>query len=355
MSTLDWSLQQATKTAAEIAAATNIFPLVGQIVWNTDTGKYCIGDGTTALSALTFYGGISASGLTVGTTAITGGTNTKVLYNNNGVVGEYSVTGTGSAVLNTSPTFVTNITTPLIYGSSASGGNITLMSTSHATKGTMFFGASGGDQKHVFYVGTSAGQVQIRSLVGTLSQTAIYLGVASGSETSSNYAFNWSGSLNINSQGTTNPIDFQQGSQSRMTLYAATTSGASPRWLINFPQQTGITASTETNDFLINSKTQTYAAGAQTLLRGLYYKTQSIAFASGSNAVTTYYTAYFESGTAGAGCSGITNNYSLGTNGKAKFGGNIELTQRVTTEALVSDTSVTIVINGVTYKLLAKA
>ena len=85
MSTLDWSLQQATKTTAQIAAATTIIPLTGQIVWNTDTGKYCIGDGTTALSALTFYGGISASGLTVGTTTITGGTNTKVLYNNNGV------------------------------------------------------------------------------------------------------------------------------------------------------------------------------------------------------------------------------------------------------------------------------
>lgn len=107
MSTLDWSLQQATKTTAEIAAATTKIPKAGQIVWNTDTGKYCIGDGTTALSALTFYGGISASGLTVGTTTITGGTNTKVLYNNNGVVGEYTVTGSGSAVLSTSPVLTT--------------------------------------------------------------------------------------------------------------------------------------------------------------------------------------------------------------------------------------------------------
>jgi len=52
---------------------------------------------------------VSSSGLTVGTTTITGGTNTRILYNNNGVVGEYAVTGTGTtAVLGTSPT-ITNL------------------------------------------------------------------------------------------------------------------------------------------------------------------------------------------------------------------------------------------------------
>lgn len=51
------------------------------------------------------------SGITIGTTTITSGTNTRVLYNNSGVVGEYTVTGTaGSVVLSTSPT----ITTPAI-------------------------------------------------------------------------------------------------------------------------------------------------------------------------------------------------------------------------------------------------
>jgi hypothetical protein len=50
-------------------------------------------------------------GITIGTTTITSGTNTRVLYNNSGVVGEYTVTGTaGNVVLSTSPT----ITTPAI-------------------------------------------------------------------------------------------------------------------------------------------------------------------------------------------------------------------------------------------------
>jgi hypothetical protein len=50
--------------------------------------------------------------LDVGTTAITGGTTTRVLYNNAGVLGEYAVTGTGSVVLGTTPTFTTSALFP---------------------------------------------------------------------------------------------------------------------------------------------------------------------------------------------------------------------------------------------------
>lgn len=55
-------------------------------------------------------GGGSASGLTVGTSVITGGTTTRVLYDNAGVLGEYTVSGTGTALcLTTSCTMVTPI------------------------------------------------------------------------------------------------------------------------------------------------------------------------------------------------------------------------------------------------------
>ena len=59
------------------------------------------------LAALGVGGGgssSSSSGLTIGTTTITSGTDTKVLYNNAGVVGEYSITGTGNVVMSASPT-----------------------------------------------------------------------------------------------------------------------------------------------------------------------------------------------------------------------------------------------------------
>jgi hypothetical protein len=48
-------------------------------------------------------GGTTAN-IIVGTSTITSGTNGRVLYDNNGVVGEKAVTGTGNAVLATGPT-----------------------------------------------------------------------------------------------------------------------------------------------------------------------------------------------------------------------------------------------------------
>lgn len=49
------------------------------------------------------------SGLTVGTSTITSGTSGRVLYDNAGVLGELTVTGSGNVVLSTSPTLVTPV------------------------------------------------------------------------------------------------------------------------------------------------------------------------------------------------------------------------------------------------------
>lgn len=50
-------------------------------------------------------------GITIGTTTITSGTNTRILYNNSGVVGEYTLTGTGTVVaMQTAPTLLTTAT-----------------------------------------------------------------------------------------------------------------------------------------------------------------------------------------------------------------------------------------------------
>lgn len=68
-------------------------------------------DGAGVLSWGTCGGG--GTGLTVGTTTITSGTNTRVLYNNSGVLGEYTVSGSGNVAMTTSPVFTTpNLGTP---------------------------------------------------------------------------------------------------------------------------------------------------------------------------------------------------------------------------------------------------
>jgi hypothetical protein len=52
----------------------------------------------------------SGGGLTVGTSTITSGTTTRILYDNAGVLGEYTLTGTGTvAAMQTSPTLITPV------------------------------------------------------------------------------------------------------------------------------------------------------------------------------------------------------------------------------------------------------
>lgn len=59
-------------------------------------------DGTVHTAAVT-------SGLTVGTTTITGGSTTKVLFDNAGVLGEYTISGSGNVAMTTSPSFTTPV------------------------------------------------------------------------------------------------------------------------------------------------------------------------------------------------------------------------------------------------------
>jgi hypothetical protein len=58
-----------------------------------------------------------------------------VLKNNAGTVSGTPTTGTGDSVMATQPTFVTDLTTPIVYGSAAVSRHLVLQSTSNATRG----------------------------------------------------------------------------------------------------------------------------------------------------------------------------------------------------------------------------
>jgi len=64
-------------------------------------------DGTTGKIKYRTVGSIGSSGLTVGTSTITSGTDTRVLFDNAGVLGEYVISGTGSVAMTNSPVFTT--------------------------------------------------------------------------------------------------------------------------------------------------------------------------------------------------------------------------------------------------------
>jgi hypothetical protein len=87
----------------------------------------------------TFAVASATTSIIVGTTTIAGGTSGRVLYDNAGVFGELPVTGTGSAVLGTSPT----ITTPAIAFGVGSSNNIFAGSANTGFTNTFYANNSG--------------------------------------------------------------------------------------------------------------------------------------------------------------------------------------------------------------------
>ena len=100
--------------------------------------------------------GTGITGLTVGTTTISSGTTTRILYDNAGVLGEYTLTGTGTVVaMQTAPTFITSITSPLIIGGTGTTSTLTYKTTTGA-------GDIGAD--HIFLTGDNGGTEAMRIL-----------------------------------------------------------------------------------------------------------------------------------------------------------------------------------------------
>lgn len=92
-------------------------------------------------SGVLSWAAVAASGITIGTTTITSGTNTRILYDNAGVVGEYTITGSGTVVaMATAPTFVTSISTPSVLATANDSGALGASGTAFAD----LFLASGG-------------------------------------------------------------------------------------------------------------------------------------------------------------------------------------------------------------------
>lgn len=75
-----------------------------------------------------YYEAGSGSGITIGSTTVTSGTNTRILYNNAGTVGQYNISGAGDVVMTNGATFVSNVraTSSAVY---YLGGNLSSNTT----------------------------------------------------------------------------------------------------------------------------------------------------------------------------------------------------------------------------------
>lgn len=202
--------------------------------------------------------------------------------------------GTGFVVFNDSPSFTTKITSPAIYGSTSASGTLLIDSTSNATKGAITFGTAGANNQYYWNVGTSTSLITFRERIGSTTQAAMYMGVASGSETSSNYVLGWDGSLRINGQATTTQIALRAGDTALFVLSPAS-SISNSFYDFQSRSRTGLTAGTNIPIFNVTGANATWATGSIAAQYFTYYRAHQI-IASGSSTVT-YLTSFAIEGT----------------------------------------------------------
>jgi len=154
--------------------------------------------------------GTVAASLTIGTTAIASGTSGRVLYDNAGTLGEYTVTGTaGSVVLSTAPTFTTTIDGGATFGAFASSTALTLGYTGTGASSTTNLSSAA-------ITGAFTKTINIGTGGTTGSTTAINIGTSVGSTTTITGTVSLGTALPVGSGGTGNAT---------ATAYAVLTGG----------------------------------------------------------------------------------------------------------------------------------
>ena len=164
---------------------------------------------------------------------------------------------------------------------------------------------------------------------------------------SASYSFQWYG-------GASSVMQLVGNGQLTLTPVVQT-SGAIKGFAFTGPLNTGQSSGVEISSFGWTTTGRQWATGAIGTQREFLITAPTYSFV-GASTITNAGT-FVVAGAPIAGTNAtITNAYALWVQGGVSlFGGNIRLTQTVTTETVISDTTVTMVINGTTYKLLAKA
>lgn len=142
-------------TGPSISGATITTSSVNGVTLTTGGGT------TTFLNANGAYSTPAGGGLTVGSSTITGGTTTKVLFDNAGFLGEYTISGSGNVAMTTSPVFTTPTlgaaTATTINGNTFTTGTYTLTGTAAKTLNfTNTLTLSGTDSTTMTFPTTSA-------------------------------------------------------------------------------------------------------------------------------------------------------------------------------------------------------
>jgi len=230
--------------------------------------------------------------------AVTSTSGLKSLQNSAGTISWITTTGTGDNVYATSPTFITDLTTPKIIGGSAVGSgliyqgstNISPTSTAiaHSFQGgvsgnTVFasirqdgrvvFNNSGGAlsgniSKSFVVVDTNGSQLQIGEAGGISGYTNLWFSTSVA--TSSNYSFQANGTSQTSMNAPTNVFlrisntSILNASATGITLTPIATSGGLTQFTFTAAAHTALTASTDIPGVYFNmSATRQFATGAK--------------------------------------------------------------------------------------------
>lgn len=275
----------------------------------------------------------------------------------------------------------TYLQSSLLVGGTAVGSNITYKSTTGigtaAGIAHQFTGGTNGANvlstqynDGQFLVGTTTrnptslgifrvGQGTSTLDIGQVTAGSSALWMAQASPTSTNYTLSHSGTTFtvLNAPTTAGTISFSAGGSgtSIAAFRGPQTSSVVISYAFTPANETGLTAGTEKKTFDIATATIGHATGALATQRFAVINAPTYSFIGASTLTTAATLAVTGAPIEGTNAT-ITNAYALWIQGgKSLFAGNIELTQTVTTETVITDTTVTIVVNGTVYKLLAKA
>lgn len=173
-------------TISQLAVTTS-FTATG-LVTNADLANSSTTiNGTTCTLGSTCTVTASSTGITVGSTTVSGGTSGYILYDNAGTLGNLATTGTGNVVLASSPaltgtptaptatagTSTTQIATTAFVQSASVGGSLTTANVtlgSGAGTGATVTSVSGTDNTHQIIISTGTSPV-LTSLIFTLTYT----------------------------------------------------------------------------------------------------------------------------------------------------------------------------------------
>lgn len=324
----------------------------GEPAYHDTTGLFKLGDGVTALSALSFLPTVSASTPTiqqvltagqVATTTIettgfikTGGLSTQFLKADGSVDSNvYGVgnaltsnplsqfaattssqlagvisdeTGSGALVFGTSPTFTTKITTPLINGTS---GTLQI-----GTTDLVNIGNKTTTSQRLVRIGQDTAWLDIGSLGGGGSSNgAIYFNqVTPGLPNSALWGNASATNLNVPTGGN---INIKFNNSDLVTMYGTLTGVTLPNFLVTLPSMTTVTTTANSPSFRVTGANKQWATGTVANQYWNYLTANTAAFV-GASTMTNSYGLFVEAATAGTNAT-ITNNFALGLAGSLKI------------------------------------